>query len=119
MVAQQVLVLFVLVRIRVGLQAMKKIFVSIPYTDHQAEFPERCAMAHKRYDAKDTVVFTPKDVVRDSATPYACCMGKTIEKILECDEVIFADGWADSRGCRLEYYACVNYDIPHFVDVKI
>lgn len=98
---------------------MKKIFVSIPYTDHQAEFPGRCKVAHERYDSKDVKVFTPKDVVPDSATPYACCMGKTIEKLLECDEVIFADGWADSKGCRLEHYACVNYEIPYFVDVKI
>lgn len=98
---------------------MKKIFISIPYTDHQAEFPGRCQAAHEKYDAKDVRVFTPKDVIPDSATPYNTCMGKTIEKILDCDEVIFADGWAESKGCRDEHYICVNHDIPHFVDVMI
>lgn len=98
---------------------MKKIFVSIPYTGHEAEFPERCRKAHERYDSKDVKVFTPKDVIQDSATPYNTCMGKTIEKILECDEVIFADGWADSRGCRMEHFACENYGIPYRTDVKI
>lgn len=98
---------------------MKKMFVSIPYTNHEAEFPERCKRAHERHDSIDVKVFTPKDVIPDSATPYSTCMGKTVEKILECDQVIFADGWADSKGCRTEHFVCANYDIPYFVDVKI
>lgn len=98
---------------------MKTIFVSIPCTDHMAELPARCKAAHEKYDVPGVKAFTPKDVVPDSSTPYNTCMGKTIEKILECDEVIFADGWADSKGCRMEHFACENYGIPYKTDAKI
>lgn len=90
----------------------------IPLHRSLAELPARCKAAHEKYDAPGIKVFTPKDVIPDSATPYNTCMGKTIEKILECDEVIFA-GWADSRGCRMEHFACENYGIPYRTDVKI
>ena len=98
---------------------MKKIFVSIPCTDHMAELPARCIAAHEKYDALNVKVFTPKDVVPDSSTPYATCLGKTIEKVLEVDEVVFANGWAYSKGCTMEMHAAQTYGKKWFVDVKI
>lgn len=99
--------------------APKWIYVSIPYTGHEAEMPARCKAAHERYDAPGVVVWTPRDVIKDSATPYECCMGKCIETEMQCDEVIFANGWAESRGCTLEMNACQVYEIDWKVDAKL
>lgn len=99
--------------------AAKWIYVSIPYTGHEHEMPERCKAAHERYDSPDVHVWTPRDVINDSATPYECCMGKCIEREMQCDEVIFASGWADSRGCTLEMNVCQIYGIPYKVDARL
>lgn len=99
--------------------APKWIYVSIPYTGHETEMPARCKAAHERYDAPGVVVWTPRDVIKDSATPYECCMGKCIEKEMQCDEVIFANGWAESRGCTLEMNTCHVYCIDWKVDAKL
>lgn len=97
----------------------KRIYVSIPYTGHEADFPARCKAAHEKYDAPDVTVITPKDVITDSATPYNTCMGKCMEILLGCDEAVFADGWAESKGCSLEAQATIIYGIPHKTDARI
>lgn len=95
-----------------------KLYVSIPYTGYEDNFEVRCKDAKAKY-SMDYLVVTPKDVIRDSATPYETCMGKCIEALLMCDEAVFADGWADSRGCNLEMQACIIYNKPYKTDSKI
>lgn len=97
---------------------MTKLYVSVPYSGHEDTFPARCEAAKKKY-GKDYSVITPADIIKDSATPYSQCMGKCIEVLLECDEVVFLSGWYDSKGCNLEYSACQIYNIPHFIDAKL
>lgn len=37
-----------------------------------------------------------------------------MEKMADADAVIFAPGWRDARGCRVEHLAASEYDIPIF-----
>ena len=99
--------------------APKWIYVSIPYTGCEAAFPDRCNEAHRRYDREGVKVWTPRDVVKDSSTPYESCMGKCIEAEMQCDEVIFANGWADSMGCTLEMTVAQIYGIEWKVDARL
>ena len=99
--------------------AAKWIYVSIPYTGHENDMPARCKAAHEKYDADGVVVWTPRDVVKDSGTPYEACMGMCIEKEMQCDEVIFASGWYLSKGCTLEKEVCEIYGIDYKVDAKL
>ena len=96
-----------------------KVYVSIPYTGHEADFPARCDKAHERHDKSGDTIITPRDVIKDSSTPYEICMGKCIETLLGCKKAIFADGWADSKGCTLEMNVCQIYGIEWKVDVGI
>ena len=89
---------------------MDRLYVSIPYTGHEKEFPERCRKAHEKYD-REYKVITPADVIRDSSTPYETCMGKCLEALLTCQYAVFSKGWDESRGCRLEHSACDIYGI--------
>ena len=38
-------------------------------------------------------------------------LGRSIEKMAESDAVIFAPGWKDARGCRVEHLAAAEYDL--------
>lgn len=38
-------------------------------------------------------------------------LGRCLEKMAEADAVIFALGWRDARGCRVEHRAASEYDL--------
>ena len=38
-------------------------------------------------------------------------LGRCLEKMAEADAVIFALGWRDARGCRVEHLAASEYDL--------
>lgn len=38
-------------------------------------------------------------------------LGRSLEKMAEADAVIFAPGWKDARGCRVEHLAAAEYDL--------
>lgn len=39
------------------------------------------------------------------------CLGKSLELMAMCDTVVFAKGWEDARGCRIEHEAAMNYGL--------
>lgn len=52
----------------------------------------------------------------DAAT-YAQHMGNDIAALLECDAVVLLDGWATSKGCRLEHRAAIIYNKSLYIDL--
>ena len=38
-------------------------------------------------------------------------LGRCLEKMAEADAAIFALGWRDARGCRVEHLAASEYDL--------
>lgn len=38
-------------------------------------------------------------------------LGKSIEEMAYADIVIFADGWKEARGCKVEYSAAIEYGL--------
>lgn len=39
-------------------------------------------------------------------------LGMSLEKMADADAVIFAPGWKEARGCRVEHLAASEYNIP-------
>ncbi len=39
-------------------------------------------------------------------------LGRSIEVLSEADVAVFADGWQNYRGCRIEHSCCQEYNIP-------
>ena len=38
-------------------------------------------------------------------------LGKSFQKLAEADVAVFAHGWNDARGCKMEHEACCQYGI--------
>ena len=91
---------------------MKRIYVSIPITgkDYNAQV-ERAESIRRKYEKEGHKVITPFDIVPNPDQGYPYCMGKDIEVLLTCDAAIFAEGWKESKGCKLERAACQIYVI--------
>ena len=45
----------------------------------------------------------------DHSLPYNVLLGNDIAALLECDAVLFLDGWTASQGCTLEMKAAEIY----------
>ena len=38
-------------------------------------------------------------------------LGESVRLLSEADIAVFADGWRESRGCRIEHMCCLEYGI--------
>lgn len=93
---------------------MKKIYISQPMQGKTASeiLAERkrliadAAVALREDELKvlDTL-FTDQD-----ASPLGM-LAKGLALMAEADAVIFAPGWKDARGCRVEHLAAAEYDL--------
>lgn len=109
---------------------MKKVFVSVPMSGKTNE--EINLLIHKteleylvNYDGKEEIEFIHNndglvEKVLDPSRakiPNLVYMGVAIQRMANCDEVIFAEGWENARGCRVEkliydlYFASETTDV--------
>lgn len=87
-----------------------KVYISLPITGHDIEEVEaRCIFAKAVLEKKGHTPVSPLDVSDNPDASYAEHMGRDISALLECDAVVFLDGWEASRGCRLEHAAAEIY----------
>ncbi len=87
-----------------------KIYISLPITGHDlAEARERAEKAKTEIEANGHTPVSPLDLCTDPSATYSEHMGRDIATLLECDAVMFLDGWRASLGCRLEHAAADIY----------
>ncbi len=56
--------------------------------------------------------FIEEEPPENASNDGAWYLGRSLVKLAEADHVLFAPGWKDARGCRIEFEVCVMYDIP-------
>lgn len=95
---------------------MKKIYISQPMRgratdDILRERKQLIADAAAALQVDDVEVL---DTYRGAYTTKhpLTLLAWALEKMADADAVIFAPDWRDARGCRVEYFAASQYDIP-------
>lgn len=87
-----------------------KIYISLPISGRDIEQVEAsCIFAAGVIEKKGHTAVSPLDVSPDPDAPYSVHMGNDIAALLECDAVLFLDGWQESKGCQLEHRAAELY----------
>lgn len=100
---------------------MKKLFVSLPMRDlTEVEILSNMHKAKEQLEhilgeeflLIDTFIREdrPGDVPKDKTGIW--CLGKSIEMMATADFVIFAPGWKNARGCRVEHETAIGYELP-------
>ena len=95
---------------------MKKIYISQPVRGRSTDdiIAERKALVADAAVALQTDEVEALDTYRGAYTTKhpLTLLAWALEKMADADAVIFAPGWRDARGCRVEYFAALQYDIP-------
>ena len=95
---------------------MKKIYISQPMRgrENDAIMAERKALIADAAVALRTDELEVLDTYFNGYTgkPPLRLLGMSLEKMADADAVIFAPGWRDARGCRVEHLAASEYGIP-------
>ena len=87
-----------------------KIYISLPISGRDIEEVEaRCVFATGVIEKKGHTAVSPLEVSPDTDAPYSTHMGNDIAALLECNAVLFLDGWQESKGCQLEHRAAELY----------
>lgn len=91
-----------------------KLYISQPMrgkcmNDIMAERKQLVAEAAVALRTDDILVLDTLFINHDK--PPLEMLGRSIEKMAEADAVIFAPGWKDARGCRVEHLAAAEYGL--------
>ena len=94
---------------------MKKIYVSQPMRGREYD----AIMGEGEALIADAAVAMRTDDVEVLDTyfqhldkPPLQLLARALEKMADADAVIFAPGWRDARGCRVERLAAAEYGVP-------
>lgn len=93
-----------------------KIYISVPISGLDIETQR--ALSRSIADKVSKVGHTPVNpfdapeppMCFTEAEKYGHYMGEDMKMLLACDGIVFAPGWKNSKGCRLENAAAVLYD---------
>lgn len=97
-----------------------KIFISTPMRDQE---PEQIELGFEKIDKAIKMVFESSDDNRfEVSTEHAdpewlnddpvVGLGKSIQRMGECDVVFFTDNWAAAKGCIIEREIATLYELP-------
>lgn len=89
-----------------------KVFISQPMKGRSDSeiLSERNEIADTFDDAEFIDSFS-KDPAPDGCNEAIWKLGKAIQLMSQADVVVFAPGWIDARGCRIEYKIAEDYGI--------
>ena len=107
-----------------------KTYISIPITGHDLEEVKAKLIRVKEQYLKAKYgdiwrehldeAIPPIEINEKSRNaPYHTLMGKDIEALLQCKEILLCEGWRESRGCLLEYHAADIYGLTKYEERKV
>ena len=98
---------------------MKKLFVSLPMrglNEREIRQRMRYLKALVENELKEEVILIDTFIKNEPDSKEIndvglYFLGKSIEEMAYADIIIFADGWKEARGCKVEYAAAVEYRV--------
>lgn len=103
---------------------MKTIFISLPIHGKTNEEITKAVNDAEKWWAErnhtcepatfvDNLYYTPSVPLEPGSKEHRIyCLGVAIQKLGQCDGVIFCPGWRDANGCRVEHSVAFQYGIP-------
>ena len=86
----------------------KIVYISLPMAGEEETICERWEQAQQYIKEtpgyEDVINFTPgKEINKEREHTYGWYIGRDIERLCECTDILMCYGWQLSRGCRIEH----------------
>ena len=96
---------------------MKMIYISHPFTGDEANNRKKAQSITKTLaqNCKEVLFVNPLETLQalnDTGHTYEAVMEQAVELMSRCDEVIFCNGWQESRGCNQELREAKHRGMP-------
>lgn len=101
----------------------KKIYISLPITGREKKAREHADLVKAALSRQGWEAISPFDIYAGKQPTYGDYLGHDIAAMLNCDAVMFCNGFASSCGCRIEHEVLRLYNrdnkehrviVPHY-----
>lgn len=92
-----------------------KVFISQPMRGksmHEIMAERKALIADAAVALQSDDIEVLDTLFSDQDAPPLALLGRAITQMAQADAVVFAPGWQDARGCRVERQVAAEYDIP-------
>lgn len=97
-----------------------KIYISIPITGtDMAKTREHADLIKAKFSRMGHTVVTPFEVYAGKNPKYEDYICYDLRAMLDCDAVLFCDGWERSCGCNIEHDTAIRFKAHGRKDFKI
>lgn len=106
---------------------MLRVFISVPMSGRsneevlkQIEDVKRDVLENHIYGDEeimfvDNLEYEPKSLLEaNPVIPNLLYLGQAVKKMGMCNAVVFAPGWDNARGCRIEFDVAIEYGLPRY-----
>ena len=97
----------------------QRIYISVPISGQEQKAREKADLIKAKLSREGYDVVSPFDVYAGKKPTYEDYICYDLRAMLDCDAILFCEGWEASCGCRIEYDTAMNYKAFGKKDFKI
>lgn len=96
-----------------------KIYISIPITGQEQQAREKADLIKGKLSREGHSPVNPFDIHAGKNPTYNDHICYDILSMLDCDAILFCEGWDQSLGCKIEYNTAMLFKAHNKKDFKI
>lgn len=96
-----------------------KIYLSIPISGKENEAREKADLIKSKLSKDGHTPVSPFDIYSGKNPQYADHICYDLRAMLDCDAILFCEGWEESCGCTIEHTAAMCFKAYGKKDFKI
>ena len=97
----------------------QRIYISLPISADPAKAREKADLIKAKLSREGYGVINPFDVYAGKNPTYADYICYDLRAMLDCDGIIFCEGWEQSCGCNIEHDVAMRFKAYGKKDFKI
>ena len=97
----------------------QKIYISLPISGQEQKAREKADLIKAKLSKEGHIPVSPFNVFAGKNPTYADYICYDLRAMLECDAILFCDGWEQSCGCNIEHDVAMRFKAHGIKDFKI
>lgn len=96
-----------------------RIYISIPISGQEKQAREKADLIKARLSREGHIPVSPFEIYAGKNPTYNDHICYDLRAMLDCDAILFCEGWEKSCGCNIEYNTVMQFKAHNKKDFKI